>query len=42
MFCALLGSLTAMTLLVHLHDRSMAAIGKPLQSLTAVQGETAR
>ena len=42
MFCALLGSLTAMTLLVHLHDRSMAAIGKQRQSLTAVQGETAR
>ena len=42
MFCALLGSLTAMTVLVHLHDRSMAAIGKPRQSLTAVQGETAR
>jgi putative membrane protein len=29
MFCALLGALTAMTLLVPLHDRSMAAIGEP-------------
>jgi len=32
MFCALLGSLTAMTLLVNLHDRSMAAIDKSGQA----------
>ena len=42
MFCALLGSLTAMTLLVRLHDRSMAAIGRPQPVRSAIQGETAR
>ncbi|MEL7560971.1 DUF2238 domain-containing protein [Stutzerimonas chloritidismutans] len=42
MFCALLGSLTAMTLLVHLHDRSMAAIGKPQPIHSSIQGQTAR
>lgn len=29
MFCALLGALAAMTILVPLHDRSMAALGNP-------------
>ncbi len=41
MFCALLGGLTAMTLLVHLHDRSMAAITDPLRSRTTLRGNTA-
>ena len=41
MFCALLGALTAMTLLVRLHDRSMAAINQPNRRQTDVRGEAA-
>ena len=41
MFCALLGALTAMTLLVRLHDRSMAALDQPRRSSGKVVGKTA-
>ncbi len=41
MFCALLGAVTAMTLLVPLHDRSMAAINQPNRIHGGVRGETA-
>ena len=40
MFCALLGALTAMTLLVPLHDRSMAAIKKSQKAQAKVHNET--
>ncbi len=40
MFCALLGSLTAMTLLVRVHDRSMAAIDQPRANRTIARSET--
>ncbi len=41
MFCALLGALTAMTLLVHLHDRSMAALDQPRRRSGKAVGKTA-
>ena len=41
MFCALLGALTAMTALVPLHNRSMAAIDQSNRGRTDMHGETA-
>jgi len=41
MFCALLGALTAMTLLVHVHDRSMAALDQPRRRSGKAVGKTA-
>ncbi len=40
MFCALLGAVTAMTVLIPLHNRSMAAIGQPIGRHDQVRGET--
>lgn len=41
MFCALLGSIAAMTLLVPMHDRSMAAIDQPQRNRAPASSETA-
>jgi len=41
MFGALIGTLTAMTLMVLVHDRSMAALDQSASCLTTARSETA-